>query len=117
MLNPVSINIADDIALVTIANPPVNALSQAVRAGLLGAIEDIEANSSISAVVLVCDGRTFIAGADITEFDKPPQQPHLPDLINRLECSTKPWIAAIHGNALGGGLEVALGCHYRIADS
>ncbi|MCP4494585.1 MAG: 3-hydroxyacyl-CoA dehydrogenase [Gammaproteobacteria bacterium] len=115
-MNPVSINIVDDIALVTIANPPVNALSQAVRADLLSAIENIDENQSIRAVVLICDGGTFIAGADITEFDKPPLQPHLPALIDRLERSTKPWIATLHGNALGGGFEVALGCHYRIAD-
>ncbi len=115
-MNPVSVDIIGDIALVTIANPPVNALSQTVRAGLLDTIENIDKNRSILAAVLICDGRTFIAGADITEFDKPSIEPHLPDLIDRLECSTKPWVAAIHGNALGGGLEVALGCHYRIAD-
>jgi 3-hydroxyacyl-CoA dehydrogenase len=116
-MNPVSVSRVDDIALVTIANPPINALSQAVRAGLLKAVEIIDVDDSILAVVLICEGRTFIAGADITEFDKPPMDPLLPDVINRLERASKPWVAAIHGTALGGGLEVALGCHYRIADS
>ena len=116
-MTPVSISIYCGVAAVTIANPPVNALSQAVRAGLLDAVESIDADDSILAAVLICDGRTFIAGADITEFNKPALEPALPDLINRLENASKPWVAAIHGTALGGGLEVALGCHYRIADS
>jgi len=116
IMTPVSISTHGDVALVTIANPPINALSQVVRAGLLNAIETIDADDSILAAVLICDGRTFIAGADITEFDKPLMQPLLPDVINRLERASKPWIAAIHGVALGGGLEVALGCHYRIVN-
>ncbi len=106
----------DRVAIVWIDNPPVNALSQAVRAGLLSAVEELDGNSEVSAVVLACKGRTFIAGADIREFDKPPMEPHLPDVIARIEAASKPWIAALHGTALGGGFEVALGCHYRVAD-
>jgi 3-hydroxyacyl-CoA dehydrogenase len=115
-MNPVSISIKDNIALVKIANPPVNALSQSVRAGLLDAVERIDSNDAILAVVLICDGRTFVAGADISEFDKPGLEPSLTILISRLERASKPWIAAIHGMALGGGLELALSCHYRLAD-
>ncbi|WP_020591896.1 enoyl-CoA hydratase/isomerase family protein [Kiloniella laminariae] len=103
------------IALVTIDNPPVNATSHAVRSGLVAAAEEIDRDPAIQAVVLICAGRTFIAGADITEFNKPPVEPILSDVIPRLEQSSKVWIAAIHGTALGGGLEVALGCHYRLA--
>ena len=105
------------VAVVTIDNPPVNALSQAVRQGLVDSIERAESDPSCTAVVIACAGRTFIAGADIREFDKPPQQPHLPDVVHRLEDSVKPIVAAIHGTALGGGLEVAMGCHYRVATS
>ena len=96
-------------------NPPVNALSQAVRAGLVSAVEQANAEPEIKAVILICSGRTFIAGADIREFNRPPEPPHLPDVIAAIEASTKLFIAAIHGTALGGGLEVALGCHHRIA--
>ena len=114
-MSPVSVTVEAGIAWVAIDNPPVNALSQAVRAGLLAAIEQIDRDEAIRAAILVGEGRTFIAGADITEFDKPPTEPILPDIVRRLENARKPWIAAIHGAALGGGLEVALGCHYRIA--
>ena len=96
-------------------NPPVNALSQAVRAGLASAVEQANVEPEIKAVILICSGRTFIAGADIREFNRPPEPPHLPDVIASIEASTKLFITAIHGAALGGGLEVALGCHYRIA--
>jgi 3-hydroxyacyl-CoA dehydrogenase len=116
-MSPVAVTIEGGIAWVTIDNPPVNALSQAVRAGLLAAVEQIDRDETIHAAILVGAGRTFIAGADITEFDKPPTEPILPDIVKRLERASKPWIAAIHGAALGGGLEVALGCHYRIAAS
>ena len=78
-------------------------------------IKQAGANAAVKAVVLICEGRTFIAGADITEFGKPPQSPWLPEVVDAIENSTKPAIAAIHGTALGGGLEVALGCHYRVA--
>ncbi len=104
-----------NIAVVTIDNPPVNALSQAVRQGLLDAVTALDGDPDVSAVVLACAGRTFIAGADVSEFDKPPQPPHLPDVVSGIELASKPWIAAIHGSALGGGFEVALGCRFRLA--
>ncbi|CCM79298.1 3-hydroxyacyl-CoA dehydrogenase NAD-binding domain-containing protein [Rhizobium mesoamericanum] len=104
-----------DVALVTIDNPPVNALSQALRQDLWDAAESLDADPLVGAVVLICEGRTFIAGADVIEFGKPPMPPHLPDLVARIEMATKPWTAAIHGSALGGGLEVALGCRFRVA--
>lgn len=107
----------NDIAIVCVKNPPVNALSHAVRSELYSACENMDGDNTVKAVVLICDGRTFIAGADIREFNQAPQEPHLPDVINRIEAATKPWIAAVHGTALGGGCEVALGCHYRVAIS
>ncbi|MCT7666847.1 3-hydroxyacyl-CoA dehydrogenase NAD-binding domain-containing protein [Shinella kummerowiae] len=103
------------IAVVTVDNPPVNALSQALRQGLLEAVTELDADATVKAVVLICAGRTFIAGADVNEFGKPPQPPHLPDVVAHIEAAKKPWVAAIHGSALGGGLEVALGCAYRVA--
>ncbi|MFU1477835.1 3-hydroxyacyl-CoA dehydrogenase NAD-binding domain-containing protein [Roseovarius sp. C7] len=105
----------DDIAIATVENPPVNAVNYAVRQGLLEALVQTEADEEIRATILICAGRTFVAGADIREFGQPPKPPHLPDVITLLEGATKPWVAAIHGSALGGGLEIALGCHYRIA--
>ncbi len=103
-----------DIALVSINSPPVNALSQAVRAGIVEAMRQAQSDDS-KAIVLICEGRTFIAGADITEFGKPPKAPSLLDVEDAIEGATKPVVAAIHGTALGGGLEVALCCHYRVA--
>ncbi|AGT08244.1 3-hydroxyacyl-CoA dehydrogenase NAD-binding domain-containing protein [Paracoccus aminophilus] len=103
------------IAIVTVDNPPVNALSQALRQGLWDAVEALDADPEVSAVVLTCAGRTFIAGADVREFGRTPEPPHLPDLVARIEAARAPWIAAIHGSALGGGLEVALGCRFRVA--
>jgi 3-hydroxyacyl-CoA dehydrogenase len=103
------------IAVVTVDNPPVNALSQALRQALVEAVAELDADATVKAVVLICAGRTFIAGADVNEFGKPPQPPHLPDVVARIEAAKKPWVAAIHGSALGGGLEVALGCAYRMA--
>ncbi|MCZ4282697.1 enoyl-CoA hydratase/isomerase family protein [Kiloniella laminariae] len=114
---PVSLSREGKIALVILDNPPVNATSEVVRAGLMAAIELVDQDQSLEAALLICAGRTFIAGADITEFNKPPVAPLLPDVITRLEQATKPWITVIHGAALGGGLEVALGCHYRLADT
>tara|TARA_R110002096_G_scaffold51665_5_gene135035 strand:+ start:367 stop:2424 length:2058 start_codon:yes stop_codon:yes gene_type:complete len=104
-----------DVLVIISNNPPVNALGQAVRAGLAAAISEAASDASVSAVVIRCDGRTFFAGADITEFGKPPVGPSLPEVVDAIEQCAKPVIAAIHGTALGGGLEVALGCHYRIA--
>ncbi|WP_305825330.1 3-hydroxyacyl-CoA dehydrogenase NAD-binding domain-containing protein [Massilia brevitalea] len=104
-----------DILLVSIDNPPVNALGVDVRRGLLEAIEAADADPAVKAVLIVGAGRNFIGGADIREFGKPPMAPALPDVCNRIEASTKPVIAAINGVALGGGLEVALSAHYRVA--
>jgi 3-hydroxyacyl-CoA dehydrogenase len=104
-----------DIAVLTIQNPPVNALSQAVRQGLMERMEQAEADDGVRAVLIVGQGRAFIAGADITEFGKPPMVPSLPDVVGRIEASPLLVIASMHGVSLGGGLEVALGCHYRIA--
>ena len=104
-----------DILLVSIDNPPVNALGVDVRRGLLEAIEAADADPAVKAVLIVGAGRNFIGGADIREFGKPPMAPALPDVCNRIEASTKPVVAAINGVALGGGLEVALSAHYRVA--
>ncbi|MBI2994583.1 MAG: enoyl-CoA hydratase/isomerase family protein [Gammaproteobacteria bacterium] len=105
----------ENIAVIMIDNPPVNAMSHAVRKGVWEAMDKLNADEGADAAVLICAGRTFIAGADITEFDKPPEDPRLPDLIARMEQSPKLLVAAMHGTALGGGLETALGCHYRCA--
>jgi len=104
-----------DIAVLSINSPPVNALSQQVREGITRGMQAAIDNSAVKAVVLICEGKTFIAGADITEFGKPPQAPSLVEVEDAIENSPKPVIAAIHGTALGGGLEVALCCHYRVA--
>lgn len=110
-----NLNINDNVAILTLNSPPVNALSANVREGLDKGIKEAIANSNVDAIVLICDGRTFIAGADISEFGKEPKGPSLFEVQEELENSPKPIIAAIHGTALGGGLEVALTCHYRIA--
>ncbi|WP_406867366.1 3-hydroxyacyl-CoA dehydrogenase NAD-binding domain-containing protein [Paraburkholderia fungorum] len=103
------------VLLVTVDHAPVNALSADVRRGLLAAIEAAETDKAVEAVLIVGAGRNFIAGADIREFGKPPVPPSLPDVCNRIEACAKPVVAAIHGAALGGGLEVALAAHYRLA--
>lgn len=103
------------IAVVQVDNPPVNALSQAVRSGLIEAVQKLDADPNVKGVLLSCAGRTFIAGADVNEFGKPPQEPHLPDVVATIENATKPWLAAIHGSALGGGLEIAMACRFRVA--
>jgi 3-hydroxyacyl-CoA dehydrogenase len=103
------------VAVITIDHPPVNALSRDVRAGLLTALDAAAGDENVRAIVLACAGATFCAGADIREFDLPPQPPHLTDVIQRFADAAKPVIAALHGNALGGGCELAAGCHYRIA--
>src|SRR5687767_7796140 len=103
------------VAIVTIDNPPVNALKHEVRAGLVEAFGQLRGDASVSAVVLACAGRTFSAGADITEFGKPPRAPSLHDAIAAIEATGKPVVAALHGTTFGGGFELALGCHYRVA--
>ena len=103
------------VLVVSIHNPPVNALGQAVRAGLLVAVEQADADAAVQAVLIVGEGKAFIAGADIREFGKPPVPPSLPEVCNRIEASNKIVVAAIHGAALGGGLEVAMSAHYRVA--
>ncbi|MDP4575994.1 3-hydroxyacyl-CoA dehydrogenase NAD-binding domain-containing protein [Qipengyuania sp. G39] len=115
MTSPIRTERHDNVLVVISDNPPVNALGQAVRAGLKDAIEEAMSDDAIEAVVIRCDGRTFFAGADITEFGKPPVGPNLPETLDAMEASDKPVVAAIHGTALGGGCEVALACHYRVA--
>jgi len=112
----VSLKSHDAIGIVTIDSPPVNALSAAVRGGILECVHQAIADPSIQVIVLTCAGRTFIAGADITEFGKPPKKPTLDEVLTAIESSPKPVVAAIHGTALGGGLEVTLACHFRVAD-
>lgn len=114
MTSPVKYTLAGRIGVVSVDNPPVNALSQAVRQGLLEAFETAAADAS-EAVLLICEGRTFIAGADISEFGKPLAAPWLPEVYELIESSTKPVVSALHGTALGGGFEAALATHYRCA--
>src|SRR5262245_25127143 len=109
------LTVEGDIAILTLNSPPVNALSQQVREGIANGMQQAVANGAVKAIVLYCDGKTFIAGADITEFGKPPLPPSLVEVEDAIENSPKPVIAAIHGTALGGGLEVALCCDYRVA--
>src|SRR5438132_8550511 len=104
-----------DVAVVTADNPPVNALKHEVRAGLTEALMQARDDGAVKAVVIACAGRTFFAGADITEFGKPPQTPSLHDVIAAIEAMPKPVVAALHGTALGGGFELALACHFRVA--
>jgi len=111
----VSTTVLRNIAVVTIDNPPVNALGAGVRQGLAAAIAQANADSGVAAIVIAATGKAFIAGADISEFGKPPVAPSLPDLLDAIAGSAKPVVAAIQGVALGGGLEVALACHGRVA--
>ena len=115
MPDPIAYSVHGPVAVLRIQNPPVNALSQAVRQGLWDAMDRAEADGTIKAVLIVGDGRAFIAGADITEFGKPPMAPALPDLCARIEGSPLLVVASMHGVSLGGGLEIALGAHYRTA--
>ena len=107
--------VEDGIGIVTIDSPPVNALGINVRRALDEGFRAFAADDSVKAIVLICGGRTFFAGADISEFGKPPQEPGLSDVFEIIENGSKPVVAAIHGTALGGGLELALICHYRVA--
>ena len=113
-MSVVSYQLEGDIGVIRLNNPPVNALSHALRSGIQEAVIQAKTDRSL-ALVLICEGRTFIAGADISEFGQPPQHPSLQELLVIIEASQKPIIAAIHGTALGGGLETALACHYRCA--
>jgi 3-hydroxyacyl-CoA dehydrogenase len=104
-----------NVGIIWINNPPVNAISVGVRAAIIDGVAQLALDPEIKIGILACEGRTFMAGADITEFGKPPLSPGLHEAINAVESSAKPIVAAIHGTAFGGGLEVALGCHYRVA--
>ncbi len=116
-MSPISTRRHDDVLIVTSNNPPVNALGHAVREGLVQAIEEADSDDAVKAVVIICQGQTFFAGADISEFGTPKafQAPMLPQVVDRIEACTKPVVAAIHGTAFGGGLEVAVASHYRVA--
>jgi 3-hydroxyacyl-CoA dehydrogenase len=111
----VSLSRDGDVAVILIDNPPVNAASQAVRAGVVDALATANADPAIAAIVIACAGKTFVAGADVKEFGKPPVPPFLPDVVLSIENSAKPVVAAVHGTALGGGFEIALAAHARIA--
>jgi len=113
--NPVSLRRDGNVAIITIDNPPVNALRHGVRKGVQDCVIDARDDASVEAIILTGAGRTFVAGADITEFGKPPQAPSLIEVIATLDEVKKPIIAAVHGTPLGGGLELTMGCHYRVA--
>lgn len=108
-------SLVGDIGIIITDNPPVNALSHAVREGLVEAMNLLNRDERVRAIVIACAGRTFFAGADISEFGKPRRAPFLVDVVGHIEASRTPVIAAIHGTALGGGFEIALGCHFRVA--
>src|SRR5262245_11155366 len=112
---PVTLRTDGDVAVVTIDNPPVNAMKQEVRAGLLDLVTRAAGDPGVAAIVIASAGRTFVAGADITEFGKPSRPPTSVDVVEAIEAAPKPVVAALHGTPLGGGLELALGCHFRVA--
>lgn len=113
-MSVVSYNIDQQVGVISINNPPLNLLGHGLREGILNAVTAAQ-NDASKVLVIICEGRTFCAGADIKEFNQTPKAPPLPDLIAAVEASTKPVIAALHGSALGGGFELALSCHYRLA--
>jgi 3-hydroxyacyl-CoA dehydrogenase len=113
--NIVTTSVDADVAVISVDNPPVNTINAAVRAGLFAAIAGIRARTGIRAVVLVCEGGTFFSGADIGEFSGPPQEAEYRDLFRQLEGLPMPVVAGMHGVVMGGGLEIALACHYRVA--
>lgn len=113
-MSAVTYELLEDIGIITVNNPPVNALSHAVRDGLQKTVQTAQTDDS-KAILILCEGKTFIAGADISEFGQPPKAPLLPDVMTTIEQSQKPVVAALHGTALGGGFEIALSCHYRCA--
>ena len=113
--NPVTLNVEGDVAVISVNNPPVNTVSAPVREGLFAAIADIRAQPGVAAVVLVCERSTFFSGADIAEFAGPPKEAEFRDLFRQLEQLPVPVVAGMHGVAMGGGLELALACHYRVA--
>jgi 3-hydroxyacyl-CoA dehydrogenase len=115
-MNPITYSKQGDTAVIGIDNPPINATSRAVRVGLLEALTKAE-KDNVSHGIIVCEGRTFVAGGDITEFARPPQEPHLPDVYQRFEDSPICWLAAMHGTVLGGGFELAMACDFRIASA
>ncbi|MFL2801372.1 MAG: 3-hydroxyacyl-CoA dehydrogenase NAD-binding domain-containing protein [Paracoccaceae bacterium] len=117
MITKIDLEYHENIAIITICNPPVNALNIAVRKGLLDALKKAEKKINVRAIILKGSGKTFPAGADIKEFGLPPQSPDLPIINDYIENINKPVICVLHGNTLGGGLEIALACHYRIAHS
>ncbi len=115
--SPISTRKHGDVLIIVSNNPPVNSLGHAVRQGLVEGIREAESDEGVKAVVIVGEGQTFFAGADISEFGTPKAfaEPMLPQVVDIIENCSKPVVAAIHGTALGGGLEVALACHYRVA--
>ena len=111
----VSIEINGSVGLIALDNPPVNAASHAIRSGLWQAVETLQQTDGVEVIALYAKGRTFIAGADIREFGKPPLDPWLPELCNFIESASRPIVCVLHGTTLGGGLEVAMSCHARVA--
>ena len=109
-----TLTVQDGIGIITLNNPPVNALGYAVRKGIADGIDQAVKDDQVKAIIIICEGRTFCAGADIREFGQPPKDPSLGDVLVVLDASPKPTIAAIHGTAFGGGLETALSCHFRV---